>query len=313
MARADRVLVLGEALIDIVEPADGPAREHVGGSPANVAVGLSTIGHQVHFATHFGADDRGRRIAAHLQGHGVDLVPGSNAADRTSTATARLDPAGGAGGATYLFDLTWETPAVDLAGVGHVHAGSLGATVEPGASAVFELMSRAREVATVSYDPNLRPTLMGEPQDVRGRIEECIGRSDVVKASEEDVEWLYAGAPLSEVAHLWGLLGPALVVLTRGGDGALFHLTSTDTDHPVAGRSVDVVDTVGAGDSFMTGLVSGLLDADLLGGPAARARLRQASPAAVLPALDRAIACGSYTVERAGAAAPTRSEVGIVE
>ncbi|GAA1153651.1 carbohydrate kinase family protein [Ornithinicoccus hortensis] len=313
MARADRVVVIGEALIDVVEPTDGPAREHVGGSPANVAVGLATLGHGTRLAAHIGRDDRGRRIVDHLQEHGVGLVDGSDRAVRTSTATARLDPQGGAGGATYVFDLTWEAPEVDLTGAGHLHAGSLGATVEPGGSAVLELMSRARDSVTVSYDPNLRPTLMGEPHEVRGRIEECIGRSDVVKASEEDIEWLYVGAPLAEVAHLWGLLGPSVVVVTRGGDGALVHLTSTDTDHQQAGRRVEVVDTVGAGDSFMTGLLSGLLDADLLGGTQARERLRAASLEDVLPAVERAVDCASYTVERAGAAAPTRSELGITD
>jgi len=152
---------------------------------------------------------------------------------------------------------------------------------------------------------------MGDPHEVRAKIEQLIGLSDVVKASDDDITWLYDGAPLSDVLRLWGQLGPALVVMTRGDKGAVIGLNVsgqlTSVDAPV----VEVVDTVGAGDSFMAGLVSGLLEAGLLGGIQARERLRSASLADVRPAVDRALACAAITVSRAGANPPHLAELPI--
>lgn len=301
------VLTVGEALVDIVVPQGGQDTvEHVGGSPANVAVGLAALDHDSRLTTHLGHDDRGLRVREHLLDADVVLTPGSDGADRTSTATAHLDAAGSA---TYDFDLLWQVGTQDLHGVGHLHTGSIAATLEPGASTVLALMMRARPTATVSYDPNCRPTIMGAPHDVRSRIEECIGLADVVKASEEDVAWLYDGAPETDVIHLWGRLGPALVVVTRGGDGALVHLSRTDTTIVLDPAPVQVVDTVGAGDSFMAGLLSGLLDQELLGSNQARERLRRADLDEIAPALSRAVGCATWTVGRPGAAAPTRADL----
>jgi len=302
------VVSIGEALIDIVQPQTGEATEHVGGSPANVAVGLAALGHPTLLATNLGDDERGQRITDYLAERQVELTPGSRNAAHTSTAKATLDADGAA---TYDFDLAWDIPVPDLSAVGHVHTGSIAATLQPGASAVFEAMASARASGTVSYDPNARPTIMGESHEARSLIEECIGRSDVVKASAEDIEWLYQGASVEDVARLWGRLGPPLVVITDGGDGALVYQNSTDTLVRVAAPKVEVVDTVGAGDSFMAGLISGLLDAQLLGSAQARQRLDQASAWALSAAVDRALSTAAYTVARAGAASPTRADIGI--
>ncbi len=305
-AQATRVVAIGEALIDIVQPQDSEASEYVGGSPANVAVGLAALGHPTSLATFIGEDERGQRIADYLQQRDVALTQGSRTAPRTSTAKATLDADGAA---TYAFDLSWDIPTPDLRGVGHLHTGSIAATLHPGASTVFDAMSAARAHATVSYDPNARPSIMGEAHEARSLIEERIGRSDVVKASAEDVEWLYAGASVEEVARLWGRLGPPLVVITDGGDGALVHQSHSNHQSRVAAASVDVVDTVGAGDSFMAGLISGLLDAGLLGSLDARKRLGEASPWAVASAVERALSTAAFTVARAGAASPTRRDI----
>ncbi|MGB3258296.1 MAG: carbohydrate kinase [Ornithinimicrobium sp.] len=301
-----RVVTVGEALIDIVHPKDSEPTEHVGGSPANVAVGLAALGHPTSLATYLGQDERGDRIADYLEQRNVMLTDGSRSAPRTSTAKASLDDDGGA---TYDFDLSWDIPIPDLTGVGHLHTGSIAATLQPGASTVFDAMSAARAYGTVSYDPNARPTIMGAAHEARSLIEERIGRSDVIKASAEDIEWLYAGATVEEVARLWGRLGPPLVVVTDGGEGALVHQSYSEQQVRVAAASVDVVDTVGAGDSFMAGLISGLLDAGLLGSLEARQRLGEATPWAVASAVDRALATAAYTVARAGAASPTRSDI----
>jgi len=214
------------------------------------------------------------------------------------------------GAATYTFELSWDLPRLASTGMpAHVHTGSIAATLEPGASAVLSAIQGARPNATISYDPNVRPALMGDPFDVRAKIEAIIGLSDVVKASDEDIAWLYEGVAIPDILRLWGQLGPALTIVTRGAQGAIVGLGNmgelTSVDAPV----VEVVDTVGAGDSFMSGLLSGLLDAGLLGGTEGRERLRSASLADVRPAVHRALACAAVTVSRAGANPPHRAEL----
>jgi len=302
-----RTLVIGESLIDIVHRPDGSAQEHVGGSPANVAVGLARLRNDVTLATMIGEDEHGARIADLLDREGIRLTAGSVGERRTSVATSTLDAAGAA---AYTFDLVWElSEDQPLEGLAHVHTGSIAATLEPGASAVLNTIQTARPGATISYDPNVRPSLMGDPQEVRAKIEQLIGLSDVVKASDEDIAWLYDAAPLSDILRLWGLLGPAVVVVTRGDKGAVVGLGITGELTSVDAPAVEVADTVGAGDSFMAGLVSGLLDAGLLGGVQARERLRAASLADVRPAVDRALACAAITVSRPGANPPHLAEL----
>jgi fructokinase len=306
---AERTLVIGESLIDIVARPDGSAQEHVGGSPANVARGIARLGHDVTLATMIGEDERGTRIASLLAAEGVQLTAGSVGGRPTSVATSTLDTSGAA---AYTFDLSWEMDEIQpLQGCTHVHTGSIAATVEPGASAVLATIQSARPSATISYDPNARPSLMGSPHHVRAKVEQLVGLSDVVKASDEDIAWLYGGAPLPEILRLWALLGPALMVVTRGPEGAAVWLSITGEYTTVEAPQAEVVDTVGAGDSFMAGLISGLLDADLLGGIQARERLRSASLVEVRPAVDRALACAALTVSRAGADSPYRGELAL--
>ncbi len=300
------VLVIGEALIDIVIPLDGEPAEHVGGSPANVAIGLSRLGHPTRLATHIGTDPRGARIAELMAAESVGLSSDSITAERTPTAAATLDAAGVA---TYQFDLDWrlEPERVSLPAGGHVHTGSIAATLSPGGAAVAAMVAAAREQATVSYDPNARPSLMGDPAEARVAIEALISQSDVVKASDEDAAWLYPGTPVVEVLQNWAALGPAVCAITQGGAEAVVLVAGQV--HRLPTLPTTVVDTVGAGDSFMAGLISGLLDAGLLGGQPARARLYAATWDDALPAVQRALACAAITVSRAGANPPTRAEL----
>ncbi|WP_256841015.1 carbohydrate kinase family protein [Ornithinimicrobium cryptoxanthini] len=315
--------MIGEALIDIVIDPEGGRSEHAGGSPANVALGLSRLGHHVSVLTHVGPDAHGDLLTRHLTSGEVALVEGSTGASRTPTATARVAPDRTV---DYEFDLTWDIPAPALAGITHLHTGSIAATLEPGASTVLETVRGARPQLTVSYDPNLRPQIMGDPHGVRSRVEELVGLADVVKASDEDLQWLYAGAPVADIAHLWGQLGPSLVVVTRGPEGALVLLPGNDTAAELTAATAQVVDTVGAGDSFMSGLLSGLFDAGLIGGlvaepaaapadphagPSPRSRIRATGLDGILPAVQRALDCAHWTIERAGAAAPTRSDLSL--
>ncbi|HEY3406892.1 MAG TPA: PfkB family carbohydrate kinase, partial [Propionicimonas sp.] len=240
------VTVLGEALIDIVVPLSGEVTEHVGGSPANVTVGLARLGHETTLVTHIGTDERGQRISGLLDNEGISLASGSKTAHHTPTATAHLDAAGVA---TYDFDLEWMVdPTALIAPGSHVHTGSIAVTLPPGAESVRKLVEAARPHSTVSYDPNARPSLMGDSAVARDTVEGMIALADVVKASDEDIAWLYPDASVAEVLHAWASIGPRLCVATQGGD-AVIVLVAGEL-HEVGARKVPVADTVGAGDSF---------------------------------------------------------------
>jgi fructokinase len=304
--RTPEVFVVGEALIDIVIPLEGEPAEHVGGSPANVAIGLARLNHRTMLATHVGKDTRGERIRALLKSEDVHLVEGSDTAPRTSTALAHLDARKVA---SYEFDLDWQMDPTLVAPAGaHLHTGSIAATLTPGSDAVARIVERSRGHATVSYDVNARPSLMGDPAAAAAVIEQFIARADVVKASEEDVAWLYGTTP-QEALERWAAMGPNLVMVTRGPDGVLARCG--DETRAFTTTVSPVEDTVGAGDSFMAGVISGLLDAGLLGDLAARERLRAAHFNDVTAAIERALDCAGITVSRAGANLPRRDELSI--
>lgn len=303
-ARTGVALVVGEALVDVVHAADGSVAAHPGGSPANVALGLGRLGRDVRLLCWLGDDDHGRSVATHLEASGVELLAGSWGAKRTSVAAAHLDAAGAA---TYDFDLTWDLPpAVDVPeGTLVVHAGSIAAVLEPGADAVAALVERARPTATVTYDPNARPSLMGTPKGAWEKVSRMIALADVVKVSDEDVAWLTGGS--FEEASRWLELGPSLVVVTRGGQGASAW-TRDGRRIDVEAPRVDVVDTVGAGDSFMGGLIDGLWGAGLLGADA-RSALASASTETLAAILERCARIAAITVSRAGANPPRVGEL----
>lgn len=299
-------LVIGEALIDVVHHLDGRVEEHVGGSPLNVAVGLARLGHPAVLATHLGDDARGHRIRDLLTDEGVEVTVSSFDLTSTSTAEATLAQDGAA---TYDFALEWPAVSGLPRDVEHVHTGSIGAALEPGAASVLEAMRAAHADATTSFDPNIRPSLMQSPTVERARVEELLRYVDVVKSSDEDATWLYPEHSVQQIAHLWAEMGPRLVVITRGGEGAFVVIAANGEEIDLAGHSVEVADTVGAGDSFMSGLISGLLDAGLLGGLQARRRLEVAPTDDIRPSLERALLTSATTVTRAGSNPPRRAEV----
>ncbi|MCS6711173.1 carbohydrate kinase [Brachybacterium sp. EF45031] len=299
-----RFLTVGEALTDIVVPAQGPRREHPGGSPLNVAVALGRLGHTSHLLTRIGDDERGHAIAAHLQRSAVELTPGSIDHRPTSTAEATLDASGAA---TYVFDLDWDPDPAGLPEqVDAVHTSSIAAVLEPGATTVARVLDQYRAVATISYDPNARPSLMGDAAAARARMEQMVERADVVKASDEDVAWFYGTDDLEDVVSSWRQRGPALTVMTRGAGGAVGFVGEHRVEVP--GVPVEVADTVGAGDTFSAGILHALETLGLLGA-ARRDALAALTAADLDQVLTRAAALAAVTVSRPGADPPWASEV----
>ena len=303
--------VIGEALVDVVSRSGEQPRAHVGGSPMNVAVGLARLGHQVQFLGRYGQDEYGHQVVEHLRGNGVRLP--FEADDRpTSVAQAVLDENGAA---DYDFQLDWSLDVspgrIDelLADTDLLHVGSIGAMLEPGASVVRQALERAHRHALISYDPNCRPSIIPDSSDARARAEQIVGLAHVVKASDEDLLWLYPHRTVEDSARAWLSAGVRLVVVTRGAMGpwALSRGTGPDGVFVPAAR-VTVADTVGAGDSFMAALLSGLADRQILGASGASS-LEQLGADEVTALLGYAAAAAGVTVSRSGAQLPTREDL----
>ena len=288
------VLVIGEALIDVVRSPAGDVG-HVGGSPANVALGLGRLGVDVALLTCIGRDARGTAIAEHLADSGVDVLEESFSDAATSTAIATL---AADGSASYQFDVTWRLPAGVLPVRPRiVHTGSIAAFLAPGADAVREHLAGVG-ADEITFDPNIRPALIGSREQALPVFEQTARLASVVKLSDEDAEWLYPGDGPAEVLERILALGPRLAAITLGGAGSMLAAGDHTVEVPVT--AVDVVDTIGAGDTYMASMIDSILaeGTDALTRDAVERIGRRASRAAAV------------TVSRAGADLPTRAEIG---
>ena len=307
--------VIGEGLVDVVQRSSG-IEAHVGGSPLNVAVGLARLGHPVQFIGRYGRDAYGESVAAHLKASSV-MLPQAPDGLPTSVATALVDDDGAA---TYTFDLAWELPGLAerlpfmLQGTTLLHTGSIATMLAPGAADVLAAVEHSHPSATISFDPNCRPSIITDADYARRQAEKFVTLSDIVKASDEDLAWLYPGVDVLESARRWlslgGAGGPAMVVVTRGASGP-WGITAAGEAEFAAPR-VDVADTVGAGDSFMAALLSGVVDRGLAGAQN-RADLRDLPVDGLAALLAHASRAAAVTVSRAGANPPTRAELNRVE
>jgi fructokinase len=307
--------VIGEALLDMVqtEP-DGPFEARPGGGPLNIAVGLRRLGHHTYLMARLPVGPLGAVIRRHVEQSQLDLTSAVSAAEPATLAFATLD---GRGRASYDFyavgTADWQWTDTELARLPEdatfVHTGSLAAALDPGARVLLRRWRswHASGDRLLSFDPNIRPSLGADRQATRQRVEAFVSASHVVKASDEDIGWLYPGMTVDEVLHLWSGLGPELVVVTLGADGTRWVQAGREP-RDTAGRAVDVVDTIGAGDAFASGLLSGLAGAGcrLPGDVAALDAVAMDS------VLSRATLVAAITCQRAGADPPSRSELGRV-
>ncbi|WP_434994309.1 carbohydrate kinase family protein [Arthrobacter sp. Ld5] len=288
------VLVIGEALVDIVVSSQGTAK-HPGGSPANVAYGLGRLGVHTALLTSIGDDHHGTTIETHLRSAGVHLMPGSKSRGGTSTATGVLTPDGSA---QYDFTIRWEPPRITPSSIPKIlHTGSIATFLAPGAAVVRELIEQAHQHCIVTYDPNIRPALLGSHAEAKTIFEELASFTDVVKLSDEDAAWLYPRLAPDQVSQLILDLGPGLVVITRGEQGSLLTMQDAKVDMPPVKSTV--VDTIGAGDAYMSALIYGLLTRNAHG----------LEPSALDSLGRRASAAAGITVRRAGAHPPTSEEL----
>ncbi len=297
MATEIQATVVGESILDIVIN-DGQQTERVGGSSLNVAVGLARLGSDVIFVTQLGDDHAGALIASHLAAARVQLAAGSVGTASTSIAHATIDEQGDA---HYDFSFGWDPTSVLLPPSisGLLHLGAVASLSSPDG----DVMARLRAIrphAIISYDPNVRPALTGEGPETASAVERVVALCDIVKVSIEDIRSLYGAVDAASIAGAWSRLGAALVVLTDGERGARAFANSIEVSVE-ASRVESVVDTIGAGDAFMSGLLWALSSCDVL----RRELLHQIQPDTLARCLRVAATSAALTVEQQGADPPT--------
>lgn len=297
------IVVVGENVIDLLPGRDGGTRALVGGGPANTAVALARLGAPVRFAARAGEDAYADAVRARLSAEGLTWTdtPGP-----TPVAEVTLD---GTGQASYVFrlagtaDFTRAEPPMLSTGDA-VHLGSLAAYLEPGASVLEEWVARVHTSHVISFDPNVRPSVV-DLDAARARTERYAPMVSLMRVSTPDVAALYGDETPASVAARWLASGCGLVVVTDGDAPTRAHGPFGTVE--VSIPRVDVVDTVGAGDTFDAAMLARL---DALGAltPATFARVA-ASRDAVTDVLRYAVAASALACTREGADPPRSSEI----
>jgi fructokinase len=296
------ILVCGEALIDLLPgPQAHTWRSVCGGGPANTAVALSRLGTPAAFVGRLSADAFGRQLRDNLVAESVDLSLAVAATQPTTLAVVRFDEHGAAGYDFYLdgtADWQWtaqELPATLPASVAGLHIGSLATVVPPGAAVLLDWAKALRATVSITYDINVRPRLLPDQAEYVRRVEGWLDTADQVKASDDDLRWLYPSTDPLDVARSWVRTRDIrLVLLTSGADGAIAITANGEIHAP--GFPVAVVDTVGAGDSFTAAYLH-------------FSKAHGDDDAGVEQALRYATAAAAVTCTRPGAQPPTADEV----
>jgi fructokinase len=292
-----QVWVVGEALMDLIPVAGGEISEMVGGGPCNSAKALSRLGFSTTFIGGISTDSYGEAIERELLDSGVilDFVHRSDLP--TALAIATINESGLASyefrvdsTESFNFHSSW-LPKED---VEVIHIGSVATLLEPGASELYKWLSN--KSAIVVFDPNVRPSIQGNREIYRNSVERWIDLAKIVKLSEDDFSWLYHSSE-SDVITNWFSRGVEIVVVTRAEKGLSAFTRDGRIDCPAA--KVELVDSVGAGDTIGAVIIEGLLKYGLDGLKANV--LRQV--------LERAAKAAGITCSRAGANPPWKEEL----
>ena len=297
------IWVCGEVLIDLIPGADGVRVPHVGGGPANTAKALARLGHDVQFIDGISTDEYGVAARKELLDDEVKLDLALTSDKPTCLAIISLDANGGAsyefkidGTATFDFDLKW-LPDPSRYKPQVLHIGTLVTVIQPGADVLYDWAMQVAEFAPIVFDPNIRPSVMGDHDLYEAAVEKWAALSSVIKVSDDDMAWLYPGQKYEDVAQRWLNDGAALVVVTRGSNGIVGF--TADGAVEVDGAKITVADTVGAGDTVGAIIVEAMIEKGIL-----------ALTGDVLKAtLHRAAVAAGITCSRKGAQPPYKHEL----
>lgn len=292
------VWVCGEVLVDRLGESNT-----VGGGPANTARAIARLGQDVEFIGGISTDEFGVRVSEELNHDKVGMRHVHSSQKPTAIASVSIDVHGQAtyqfstsGTATFDFSLDW-LPDPYRYQPSALHLGSLATVIEPGASALFEWATRVCEFAPIIFDPNVRPPALGDRVKYLNIFEKWASISTVIKASEEDLGWLYPNQSIAEVISQLMEDGIQLLVITQGAQG--IRAVTPDGEMEIAALATEVVDTVGAGDTVGAVLVDSIVRNGILG----------VQGASLHETLNCAVHAAAITCSRVGAQPPTGSEI----
>ena len=299
---SDQVWVVGEVLIDLI-PDESKYVAVVGGGPANTAKALAKLGVKTHFIDGISNDEYGQMAKAELLSANVLLDYAKYSNKPTCTAKVTLSSSGSASyefvienTATFDFSHQW-LPDPQTYKPLLLHIGTLATIIEPGASALFKWAHNVAQVAPIVFDPNIRPAVLVDTDEYVKKVEKWVAISSSVKVSDEDLNWLYPGKAIVEIAKKWLEVGVELVVVTLGDKGITAYRKNEQVS--IDALKVVVADTVGAGDTVGAILVEAIVNngLDRLTGEVLKTMLNRASKAAAI------------TVSRTGANPPSKEEI----
>ncbi|MEO1990128.1 MAG: carbohydrate kinase [Martelella sp.] len=307
------ILCCGEALIDMLprettkgEPAFSP---YAGGAVCNTAVALARLGRPTGFFSGLSSDLMGDIIREKLDASKVDHSYVATSDRPTTLAFVKLVN----GAASYAFydenTAGRMITEADLPEIGDdcraMHFGAISLIPEPCGSTYEALLMREADKRVISLDPNIRPSFITDADKHRARIERMAAKADILKFSDEDLDWFGLEGSLDDKARHWIAAGASLVVITRGSDSTIGYTATEQVE--VASEKVEVVDTVGAGDTFDAGILASLDLAGLL----TKDKVRTLSADAIRDALALGAKAAAVTVSRAGANPPFAHEIGL--
>lgn len=298
------IICFGEALIDFKEEGHLNFKGYEGGSPMNVAIAASRLGAEVGFINQFSTDMFGQTLKAYLAKNKVD-TSFSTESDAPSSLAFVSEQDGDAhfsfmnnGAADTLYNPQPRPTLPDS--VKLMQFGSISLLNEPTASAITDVIAAHQQGRTVVHDPNVRPALIHDKNEYKKKLKGWLELSNVVKVSTQDLDWLYPDTASEEIAKSWLELGAEAVIVTNGGEGATLYRKGKDPLF-VASKKVEVIDTVGAGDTFTGGLMVKLLELDKV--------TQDLSDSEWQDALKFAAYAAALNCTRAGANPPNRKEL----
>ena len=304
MDNALQIISCGEALIDFKQMESLNFEGFEGGSPMNVAVAAARLGPKVGFAGQVSNDLFGEVLRKYLEKNKVDMTYLlEHHAPSTLAFVAEIDGDAhfsfmSSGAADTLYDPR-PRPSFPES-LKYLMFGSISLLTEPTASSILDVVALHEERCTIVLDPNVRPTLIPDKDEYETKLSRWLELADIVKVSTQDLTWLYPDSTKEEVASRWLEQGPGAVIITDGGDGVTLYRPGKE---PLiaASKKVEVVDTVGAGDTFTGGLMTRLLELDK--------SLSALTDESWLDVLSFAAHAAAFNCTRAGANPPTRDEL----